>query len=64
MQILTKIKGESYSDTLILGDFNIPFTSQTDHPEENQHTANIPPKAAERHSLQIHTKYSPEEITC
>lgn len=51
MQILTKIKGEPYSDTLTLGDFNITLTSRTGHTEENQHTVNIPPKAKEQRSL-------------
>ena len=31
-QMLTAIKGEMYSNTIIVGDFNTPFTS-IDHPD-------------------------------
>ena len=32
-QILTAIKGENYSKTIIVGDFNNPLSKWTDHPK-------------------------------
>ena len=33
-QILTDIKGEMDSNTIILGDLNTPFTKWADHPDQ------------------------------